>query len=56
MRPVDTYGNRLYHNVFCLGEMLGPCAPWRELSGEGLALGSAWAAVQSLASLERSHS
>ena len=56
MRPVDTSGNRLYHNVFCLGEMLGSCAPWRELSGEGLALGSAWAAVQSLASLERSRS
>ena len=56
MRPVDASGHRLYDNVFCLGEMLGACAPWRELSGEGLALGSAWAAVQSLASLERSRS
>ncbi|WP_311497662.1 glycerol-3-phosphate dehydrogenase subunit GlpB [uncultured Mobiluncus sp.] len=56
MRPVDASGHRLYDNVYCLGEMLGACAPWRELSGEGLALGSAWAAVQSLASLERSRS
>ena len=56
MRPVDESGHRLYENVFCLGEMLGVCAPWREQSGEGLALGSAWAAVQALASLERSHS
>lgn len=56
MRPVDASGRRLYDNVYCLGEMLGACAPWRELSGEGLALGSAWTAVQSLASLERSRS
>lgn len=56
MRPVDASGRRLYDNVYCLGEMLGACAPWRELSGEGLALGSAWTAVQSLASPERSRS
>ncbi|MDY6077112.1 glycerol-3-phosphate dehydrogenase subunit GlpB [Mobiluncus sp.] len=54
MQPVDEFGKAVFDNVFCLGEMIGGAAPWRELSGEGLALGSAYAAAKALGSAERS--
>ena len=52
MRPLDAAGNPVFTNVFCLGEMLGGAHPWLELSGEGIALGSAVAAVKAIAALK----
>lgn len=53
MLPLDEAGKVVFDNVYCLGEMIGGGAPWRELSGEGIALGSAYAAVKALGTGER---
>lgn len=47
MQPLDAAGKPAYANLYCAGEILGGM-PWREMSGEGMALGSAWAAVAAL--------
>ena len=46
MNPVDATGKVIAANLYCVGELIAGGAPWRELSGEGIALGSAWAAIQ----------
>lgn len=48
MRPVDEAGEPAYHNLVAAGSLLGGAGRWHELSGEGIALGSAWAAVSSI--------
>lgn len=53
MQPLDEKGDVVLPNVLCLGEMLYGGSPWRELSGEGLAVGSAYAAVQALDKMEK---
>lgn len=48
MRPVDETGACLYDNLYLAGSILGGCLPWVEKSGEGIALGSAFAAVAAI--------
>ena len=48
MRALGTEGAPAYENLYCAGDVLGGAAPWRELSGEGIALGSVYAAVQAI--------
>ena len=53
MLPIGDGGKPEYSNVYCVGDLLGGAAPWRELCGEGIALGSAYAAVNALDTQER---
>ncbi|MDR1214627.1 MAG: glycerol-3-phosphate dehydrogenase subunit GlpB [Propionibacteriaceae bacterium] len=48
MRPVDLSGNVVYENLHAVGSILAGAIPWHEKSGEGIALGSAWAATQAI--------
>ncbi|MDR1386016.1 MAG: glycerol-3-phosphate dehydrogenase subunit GlpB [Propionibacteriaceae bacterium] len=48
MRPVDSAGAVVYENLHAVGSILAGAIPWHEKSGEGIALGSAWAAVQAI--------
>ncbi|WP_124055315.1 glycerol-3-phosphate dehydrogenase subunit GlpB [Arcanobacterium ihumii] len=48
MNPVDSEGNVLFSNLYCLGDCIGGALPWEEKSGEGITLGSAWAATQAI--------
>lgn len=48
MNPLNTDGEVLYSNLFCLGDCLGGALAWEEKSGEGITLGSAWAAATAI--------
>ncbi|MDR2454880.1 MAG: glycerol-3-phosphate dehydrogenase subunit GlpB [Bifidobacteriaceae bacterium] len=48
MRPLDQGGEPVYQNLRVAGGLLGGAVRWAEKSGEGVALGSAWAAVESV--------
>jgi glycerol-3-phosphate dehydrogenase subunit B len=48
MRPVDLSGDVVYENLHAVGSVLAGAIPWHEKSGEGIALGSAWAATQAI--------
>ena len=48
MRPIDQSGGYIYDNLYLAGSILGGCLPWVEKSGEGIALGSAFAAVAAI--------
>ncbi|MDR2348591.1 MAG: hypothetical protein LBD90_08290, partial [Bifidobacteriaceae bacterium] len=48
MRPLDQAGQPVYENLRVAGSLIGGAVRWAEKSGEGVALGSAWAAAQSL--------
>ncbi|MFY9262162.1 MAG: glycerol-3-phosphate dehydrogenase subunit GlpB [Arcanobacterium sp.] len=50
MRPLDASGKPLYTNLHLAGTVLGGAEPWTEKSGEGIALGSAWAAASAIQS------
>ena len=43
LRPLDLEGNVAFRNLFAAGAALGGAEPWRELSGNGLALASGFA-------------
>ncbi len=45
-RPVDNSGAVLYPNLFAAGSIIGGCDPLRERSLDGIALATAFAAVQ----------
>jgi glycerol-3-phosphate dehydrogenase subunit B len=48
MRSIDGAGKPVYRNLTVAGGILGGAAPWRELSGEGIALASALAAADTI--------
>lgn len=48
MRPVDGVNVPVFNNLHCAGSILGGAHPWDEKSGEGIALGSAWAAAHAI--------
>jgi glycerol-3-phosphate dehydrogenase subunit B len=48
LRPVDAEGNVAFDNLFAAGAALGGAEPWRELSGNGLALASGYAVASAI--------
>lgn len=48
MQPLDSTGKICYENLYCVGGMLGGALAWEEKSGEGISLGSAYAAITAL--------
>lgn len=48
MQPLDLTGTPVYSNLYAAGTILAGGQPWSEKSGEGIALGSAWAASAAL--------
>jgi glycerol-3-phosphate dehydrogenase subunit B len=47
-RPVDGRGEPVYDNLFAAGATLAGAEPWREASGNGLALSTGYAAAASM--------
>jgi glycerol-3-phosphate dehydrogenase subunit B len=47
-RPVDAEGRPVFGNVFAAGAVLGGAEPWREQSGNGLALATGFAAASEI--------
>jgi glycerol-3-phosphate dehydrogenase subunit B len=47
-RPVDTEGAPVYENLYAAGATLAGAVPWREASGNGLSLASAYAAASAI--------
>jgi glycerol-3-phosphate dehydrogenase subunit B len=48
MRPLDAEGRPAFANLVAAGAVLGGAAPWREQSGNGLALATAFAASSTI--------
>jgi glycerol-3-phosphate dehydrogenase subunit B len=48
LRPLDLEGNVAFRNLFAAGSALGGAEPWRELSGNGLALASGFAVASAI--------
>jgi glycerol-3-phosphate dehydrogenase subunit B len=48
LRPVDAEGNVAFDNLFAAGAALGGAEPWREMSGNGLALASGFAVASAI--------
>jgi glycerol-3-phosphate dehydrogenase subunit B len=48
MRPVGRDGRAVYRNLYAAGGLLAGAAPWREKSGEGIAIASAFAAAEAI--------
>lgn len=48
LRPLDIEGNVAFRNLFAAGAALGGAEPWRELSGNGLALASGFAVASAI--------
>jgi len=48
LRPLDLEGNVAFRNLFAAGAVLGGAEPWRELSGNGLALASGFAVASAI--------
>jgi glycerol-3-phosphate dehydrogenase subunit B len=47
-RPVDSEGQAVFANLFAVGAVLGGAEPWREQSGNGLALATGYAAASKI--------
>jgi glycerol-3-phosphate dehydrogenase subunit B len=47
-RPVDAEGHPVFGNVFAVGAVLSGAEPWREQSGNGLALATGFAAASEI--------
>jgi glycerol-3-phosphate dehydrogenase subunit B len=54
LRPLDARGRRRWQNVLVVGAALGGAEPWREKSGEGIALASGYRAAQLILNADRS--
>ncbi|MDR0990187.1 MAG: hypothetical protein LBL92_02315, partial [Propionibacteriaceae bacterium] len=50
MRVLDSQGTPVYDNLHAAGSLLGGAIRWSEKSGEGIAIGSAWAATSAILS------
>jgi glycerol-3-phosphate dehydrogenase subunit B len=48
LRPLDADGSPVYSNLFAAGAVLGGAEPWREQSGNGLALATGFAAAATI--------
>jgi len=48
LRPVGAEGHPVFGNVFAVGAVLGGAEPWREQSGNGLALATGFAAASKI--------
>lgn len=48
LRPVDAEGRPAFDNLFAAGAILGGAQPWREQSGNGLALATGFAAASNI--------
>jgi glycerol-3-phosphate dehydrogenase subunit B len=48
MRPGDRDGHPVHRNLYAAGGLLAGAAPWREKSGEGIAIASALAAADAI--------
>jgi len=48
LRPVDADGNPAFGNVYAVGAVLGGAEPWREHSGNGLAIATGFAAASEI--------
>jgi glycerol-3-phosphate dehydrogenase subunit B len=48
LRPLDEDGAVVYDNLHAVGAALAGAEPWREKSGEGLALASGYRAAQAI--------
>jgi len=48
MRVIDATGQPVYANLHAAGSILAGALRWSEKSGEGIALGSAWAAAEAI--------
>jgi glycerol-3-phosphate dehydrogenase subunit B len=48
LRPVDAEGGAIYENLVAVGAVLSGAEPWREHSGNGLALATAYAAASQI--------
>ncbi|MDR1807537.1 MAG: glycerol-3-phosphate dehydrogenase subunit GlpB [Propionibacteriaceae bacterium] len=46
LRPIDESGRPVFTNLYATGSLLAGAIRWSEKSGEGIALGSAWAAAE----------
>jgi glycerol-3-phosphate dehydrogenase subunit B len=55
MRPVSTGGGNAFPNLYAAGGILAGAAPWRELSGNGLALASGLVAADAILSRGGGH-
>jgi glycerol-3-phosphate dehydrogenase subunit B len=53
LRPLDADGARRWENVLVVGAALAGAEPWREKSGEGIALASGYRAAQLILQSER---
>lgn len=53
LRPLDARGQRRWENVLVVGAALAGAEPWREKSGEGIALASGHRAAQLILDAER---
>lgn len=47
-RPVDLNGVRVYENLFAAGGIIGGAEPWKEKSGEGIAIVTGFAAAEAI--------
>jgi glycerol-3-phosphate dehydrogenase subunit B len=56
LRPLDARGRRRWENVLVVGAALAGAEPWREKSGEGIALASGYRAAQLILDADRSAS
>ena len=48
MQPLDLEGRIVHRNLYVAGGLLAGAAPWREKSGEGIAIASALAAAEAI--------
>jgi glycerol-3-phosphate dehydrogenase subunit B len=48
MRPLDASGSAACENLYAIGGVIAGAQRWKEKSGEGIAIGSAWKAAQAI--------
>jgi glycerol-3-phosphate dehydrogenase subunit B len=48
LRPLDPSGRPVYENLHAAGDVLAGALPWREKSGEGLAIAGGFAAASAI--------
>ena len=48
LRPLDPDGRPVHENLHAAGDLLAGALPWREKSGEGLAIAGGWAAASAI--------
>lgn len=54
-RSAGESASAIFTNLYCAGDIIGGALPWNEGSGEGIALGSAFAAAEAVNAMDRAH-